>query len=64
MSETVIFSFGIFVFMLTIWGAVVSGGIWLGRIAESEEESSQLGSVVTDGLVNDVNGTLPRRTGE
>jgi hypothetical protein len=41
MSETVIFSFGIFVFMLTIWGAVVSGGIWLGRIAESAEESDE-----------------------
>jgi hypothetical protein len=64
MSETVIFSFGIFVFMLTIWGAVVSGGIWLGRIAESDEEPSQLGPFVTDGLLNDVDGTLRRLPGE
>ncbi len=40
MSETVIFSVGIAVFALTIWGAVMAGGIWLGRVAESQDERS------------------------
>lgn len=40
MSQTVIFSVGIVVFAITIWGAVMAGGIWLGQIAESDDERS------------------------
>ena len=37
MSQTVIFSVGIVVFALTVWGAVMAGGIWLGQLAEPED---------------------------
>ena len=40
MSQTVIFSVGIVVFALTIWGSVMAGGIWLGRFAESDDARS------------------------
>ena len=40
MSQTVIFSVGIVVFALTIWGVVMAGGIWLGQLVESEEGRS------------------------
>ncbi len=38
MSQTVIFSVGIVVFALTIWGAVMAGGIWLGQVGDAEDE--------------------------
>lgn len=31
MSETVIFSVGIVVFLVTTWGAVMAGGMWLAQ---------------------------------
>jgi hypothetical protein len=36
MSQTVIFSVGIVVFALTIWGVVMTGGIWFDRLAALE----------------------------
>ncbi len=40
MSQTAIFSVGIGVFALTVWGSVMAGGIWLGRIAEPDDARS------------------------
>jgi len=37
-SETGIFTVGVIVFALTIWGVVMAGGIWLGQLADSEDE--------------------------
>ena len=46
MSQTVIFSVGIVVFALTIWGAVMAGGIWLGQV---DDANHQRGSDESDG---------------
>ena len=43
MSQTVIFSVGIVVFALTVWGSVMAGGIWLGQFAESDDARSPQG---------------------
>ena len=37
MSETVIFSIGAVIFAMTIWGAVMAGGMWFGQLQEAEE---------------------------
>ena len=57
MSQTVIFSVGIVVFALTIWGAVMAGGIWLGQIAESEDERSGPRSAFTERGSDEVDGS-------
>jgi len=38
MSQTVIFSVGIVVFALTIWGVVMAGGIWLGQLDDANHQ--------------------------
>ena len=63
MSQTVIFSVGIFVFALTIWGAVMAGGIWLGQIAEADDERSGPRAIFTERGPNDVGGA-PRTISE
>ncbi len=40
MSQTVIFSIGAIVFAVTVWGAVMASGIWLGQLVESDAERS------------------------
>lgn len=40
MSQTAIFSVGIVVFAITIWGAVMAGGMWLGQFEESDDTRS------------------------
>ncbi|MEO8695482.1 MAG: hypothetical protein ABI658_18315 [Acidimicrobiales bacterium] len=40
MSQTVIFSVGFVVFALTVWGAIMAGGIWFAQLAESDENRS------------------------
>ena len=37
MSETVIFSIGAVIFAMTVWGAVMAGGMWFGQLQEAEE---------------------------
>ena len=37
MSETVIFSIGAVIFAMTVWGAVMTGGMWFGQLREAEE---------------------------
>ncbi len=63
MSQTVIFSVGVAVFALTIWGAVMAGGIWLGQIAQSEAKDSAPGPAYTDRGSDEVGGT-PRTTSQ
>ena len=41
MSQTVIFSVGIVVFALTVWGAVMAGGLWFGEIARSDDDQAE-----------------------
>lgn len=57
MSQTVIFSVGIVVSALTIWGAVMAGGIWLGQLAEAEDERSGLTTGFTERGSAEVDGT-------
>ncbi len=40
MSDTVIFSVGIVVFALTVWGTVMAGGYWLGEVARFEDDQA------------------------
>ncbi len=40
MSQSVIFSVGVFVFMLVVWGTVMVGGFWMDRL-ESEAQRAQ-----------------------
>ena len=56
MSQTVIFSVGAVVFALTVWGTVMAGGIWLGQIADSEDERSGPTSGFTKRGADDVDG--------
>lgn len=63
MSQTVIFSVGIVVFALTVWGAVMAGGIWLGQIADSDDERSGQRPTFTERGPNEVGGA-PRTTSE
>ncbi len=37
MSETVIFSIGAVIFAMTVWGAVMTGGMWFGQLRAAEE---------------------------
>ena len=41
MSQTVIFSVGVVIYAITVVGAIMSGGIWLGGRA-SEEASPEI----------------------
>jgi len=61
MSQTVIFSVGIVVFALTIWGAVMAGGIWLGELAEPDDRGSGTGSGFTERDSDEIDGP-PRTT--
>ena len=63
MSQTVVFSVGIVVFALTIWGAVMAGGIWLGQLVESEDERSGPRPGFTERGSDEVDGT-PRTTSQ
>jgi hypothetical protein len=36
MSNTVVFTIGAVVFAITVWGTVMAGGLWFGRIVDSE----------------------------
>lgn len=36
MSETLLFSIGAIVFAITVWGAVMAGGIWLTQLQEEQ----------------------------
>ncbi len=56
MSQTVIFSVGIGVFALTVWGVVMAGGIWLGQLAESDAPRSPQKPVVADREPDDMHG--------
>lgn len=38
MSQTGILTVGVIVSALTIWGVIMAGGIWLGQLADSEDE--------------------------
>ncbi len=60
MSQTVVFSVGIGVFALTIWGAVMAGGIWLGQLAESENDRSPQRTLPPERAPEDVRGALDR----
>ncbi len=44
MSQAVIFSVGVVVFALTVWGVVMAGGYWLGEFRESEDGRSGAGT--------------------
>jgi hypothetical protein len=48
MSQTVIFSIGSGVFALTVWGAVMAGGVWLGQLAESDDDRSPQQPIIAD----------------
>jgi hypothetical protein len=61
MSQTVIFSVGIVVFALTIWGAVMAGGLWVGQLAEPEDGRSGPTSDFTERGSGEVDDT-PRTT--
>ncbi|MEO8696209.1 MAG: hypothetical protein ABI658_22020 [Acidimicrobiales bacterium] len=61
MSQTVIFSVGFLVFALTVWGAIMAGGIWMGQLAASEDERSVPRSGFTERGSDEVDGT-PRTT--
>ncbi len=41
MSQTVIFSVGVAVFALTVWGSVMAGGLWFREIARSEDDQDE-----------------------
>ena len=45
---TLIFSVGIVVFALTIWGAIMAGSMWLGQVAESQNERSASRAMFTE----------------
>lgn len=57
MNQTVIFSVGIVVFALTIWGAVMAGSVWLGKIAEAEDERTGLMSRFNTRDSDEIDGT-------
>lgn len=42
MSETVIFSIGTVVFAITVYGTVMAGGHWMGRLAAQENPTVDL----------------------
>lgn len=60
MSQTVIFSVGFAVFALTVWGAIMAGGIWMGQLAELDDERSQSSPVSTERGSDEVSGTRDR----
>ena len=63
MSQTVIFSVGFVVFALTVWGAIMAGGIWFGRLAEADGNRSDVGPTFTErgpGEIGDAPRTTPR----
>ena len=43
MSESVIFSVGAVVFLMTVWGSVMASGILLGRVQEAERNDEPPG---------------------
>lgn len=57
MSQTVIFSVGIVVFAITVWGGVLAGGLWFGQLADSQDARSGPGSIVNERCSDDVGGT-------
>jgi hypothetical protein len=56
MSQTVIFSVGIVIFALTIWGAVMAGSVWMGQLADPDDPPSGPNTGVTGRRVDDVDG--------
>jgi hypothetical protein len=48
MSQTVIFSVGFAVFALTVWGAIMAGGIWFAQLAEYDDEREATGLAFTE----------------
>jgi hypothetical protein len=56
MSQTVIFSVGIVVFALTVWGAVMAGGIWLGQLVALEDGQSLQKPVIAKSDPDEVGG--------
>ncbi|MEO5840323.1 MAG: hypothetical protein ABIQ73_08440 [Acidimicrobiales bacterium] len=50
MSQTVILSVGFVVFALTVWGAIMAGGIWFSQLAESDDNRSGPGPVIGIGI--------------
>ena len=38
MSQAVIFTVGIVVFAVTVWGTVMAGGYWMSELAEAEDD--------------------------
>ena len=41
MSQTVIFSVGFAVFALTVWGAIMAGGIWFAQLAQYDDDDRE-----------------------
>ena len=42
MSQVVIFSVGIVVFAVTVWGTVMAGGYWMSELAASEDDQADV----------------------
>ena len=40
MSQAVIFTVGIVVFAVTVWGTVMAGGYWMSELAEAEDDQA------------------------
>jgi hypothetical protein len=56
MSQSGIFAIGAIVFALTVWGTVMAGGVWFGRIIEAEDARSPQRPVVAERGPSDVPG--------
>jgi hypothetical protein len=61
MSQTVIFSVGFVVFALTVWGAIMAGGIWFGQLAEADDNRSDPWPTFTERGPSEI-GDTPRTT--
>ncbi len=66
MNQSVIFSVGVFVFMLAVWGTVMVGGLWMERFADEADrrdlQRRTMGATV--GVDVATSSPLPGRTDE
>ena len=48
MSQTVIFSVGFAVFALTVWGAIMAGGIWFAQLAQYDDDDREAVDLIAE----------------
>lgn len=48
MSETLLFAIGAVFFAITVWGAVMAGGIWLTQLQEDQGDPTGMEGVGAD----------------